>query len=329
MGQCAGYARNARKALLMVGVLLLALVGRARGESSLTNTPHTVEDLRNIEKQVEAVARKATPATVGIILRTSQGSGVVISKDGYILTAGHVAGQANQVVTVVFSNGKRVRARTLGINRTLDEAMVKIIDPGEWPFVEIGKSGELEVGDWCVALGHTGGFRRDRSPPVRLGRLLVNSRTVEITSCTLMGGDSGGPLFDLDGKVIGIHSRIGQTTTANMHVPIDLFIRDWDRLKKGEAWGARLAYKGNAMLGVGSVANEQGCLVQTVLNGSAAQKGGIKTKDIITRFDEQAVNDPDYLGDLILRHLPYDEVKVELLRDGKAMELTIKLGAKP
>src|SRR3954466_942030 len=106
----------------------------------------------------------------------------------------------------------------------------------------MGISGALHKAQWCIALGHPGGFKLGRTAPLRLGRILDLRGTFITTDCTLVGGDSGGPLFDLDGKVIGIHSRIGASTLANIHVPVDTYTETWDRLAAAEAWGDRFAF---------------------------------------------------------------------------------------
>src|SRR5438876_11640505 len=98
----------------------------------------------------------------------------------------------------------------------------------------MGKSDELTKGEWCLATGHPRGYKPGRTPPVRLGRDLTFGNTIIKTDCTLVGGDSGGPLFDMQGRVIGIHSRIGQTLAQNMHVPVDTYRETWDRLVKGD-----------------------------------------------------------------------------------------------
>src|SRR5207248_6192434 len=116
--------------------------------------------------------------------------------------------------------------------------LIKITENGKkWPFAEMSDSAKLKKGQWCLSLGHPGGFRRGRAPVVRLGRVLKFDTTLIQTDCTLVGGDSGGPLFDMEGKVIGIHSRIGGAITANVHVPADTYTETWDRLVKGEALG--------------------------------------------------------------------------------------------
>jgi S1-C subfamily serine protease len=201
----------------------------------------TVDDLKAIEAHVQLLLERITPAVVGLRVGPGQGSGVIISKDGYVLTAGHVSGKPNQNATIILPNGKTLKGKTLGQNTGIDSGLIKITDEGEYPFLDMGKSSALKVGQWVVAIGHPGGFRPNRTPVVRVGRILMNHPLVLRTDCTLVGGDSGGPLFDMTGKVVGIHSRIGgQAITENMHVPVDTFQQTWDRLAKAESWGGPL-----------------------------------------------------------------------------------------
>ena len=142
---------------------------------------------------------------------------------------------------VVTQDGKRLRAKSLGRNGGIDSGMMKILDPGPFPFVEMGKSSKMKVGQWCIGVGHPGGLKPNRGMVVRVGRILVNSNSFIRTDCFLVGGDSGGPLFNMQGEVIGIHSRIGaRLMSENMHVPMDTYSQTWERLAKGEAWGGIL-----------------------------------------------------------------------------------------
>ncbi len=200
-----------------------------------------------MEAKSEAAAAKVLAATVGIINqslagggRMGEGSGIVISEDGLILTAGHVMGQAGAELTVIFPDGRRANAKALGANFTRDSGLVKITDPGKWPHVEMGRSDELKPGAWCLALGHPGGVQKGRTPPVRLGRLLVAGRHGRflMSDATVISGDSGGPLFDLEGRVIGIHSNIGMNVNQNQHVPIDVFRSQWDDLLASKTFGS-------------------------------------------------------------------------------------------
>ena len=106
------------------------------------------------------------------------------------------------------------------------------------------------------------------------------------TDCTLVGGDSGGPLFDMHGRVIGIHSRIAAPTSANFHVPVEIYRETWQRLAASEEWNDEA--KG-AVIGIRGEDDEKGCLVTEVFPNLPADKAGIRAGDIITRFDGSSV----------------------------------------
>ncbi len=202
--------------------------------------PAGIEDLRALEQVAIRVAAQVLPATVGVELGGVRASGVVVSAEGDVLTASHVAGGPGRRVTVVFPDGHRVPAETLGLNPDVDGAMVRITQRGEWPFAPIAPAEELpEPGDWCLGTGHPGSWQPDRSPPIRLGRVIESNRYVIQTDCVIMPGDSGGPLFDLQGRVIAIHSRISDEPTVNLHVPAVTFLSTWDQLRSGQV--SRLA----------------------------------------------------------------------------------------
>jgi S1-C subfamily serine protease len=204
-------------------------------------TPTTVEELREIEAHVAKVVAKVMPAVVGVRVGPGQGSAVIVKDDGTLLTAGHVSGMPGQKGTVIRPGSVMHKGKSLGKNGGIDSGMMKILDEGKYPFAEIGKSADLKPGQWVIAIGHPGGFRPNRTPVVRVGRILVTTPFLIRTDCTLVGGDSGGPLFDMHGRVIGIHSRIGGfAITENVHVPIDTFVETWDKLAAGDNWGGQL-----------------------------------------------------------------------------------------
>ncbi len=298
--------------------------------------PKTVDDLKAIQARVEAVAKMALPATVGILLNDAQGSGVIVSKDGYVLTAGHVSGKPGQRIQIVLSTGRRVRAVTLGANNGIDSGMAKILDPGDYPFVPVGTAKNLSSGQWVVSLGHPGGYRRDRPPVVRLGRVLLTRDTLIGTDGPLFSGDSGGPMFDLDGRLVGIHSRIGSTTSANIHVPIDTFVATWDRLAKGDEWGSRTFLARGApgenapkaaALGVRAVADARGALVNQVYPGAGADAAGILEGDVITKINDRTVHSPDDIKEAVEKQKIGDAVRLQVVRASKVMDLQVKLTA--
>jgi len=134
--------------------------------------------------------------------------------------------------------GREVKGKALGRDMDRDAALAQITEPGEYPFVEMAASESVEEGEWVLALGHPGGYDPQRGAPLRIGRLWENdSKAYYRSDCTVSGGDSGGPLFDLEGRLIGIHSSISQNLSENRHVPIGVFAKDMERLKKGDVWG--------------------------------------------------------------------------------------------
>lgn len=285
--------------------------------------PRSVQDLRAIQERVKKVVVKVTPATVGIRFGSSAGSGVIVSKDGYVLTAGHISGEPDRTVTLIFPDGKRVKARTLGSERGVDSGMLKITDKGDWPFVEMGDSSKLKKGDWCLALGHPDGFKPGRTPVLRLGRVLSHGQRTVRTDCALVGGDSGGPLFDLDGKVIGIHSRIGSGLTFNIHVPVGAYRTNWDRMVKGEVWGGGFS---GPYIGVHLNPDAKECQIVEVEKGSPAEKAGLHPEDVVLRCGKKKIEDLDDLIGLIRRHKPGDELSLEVRRGTEILTLKVTVG---
>ena len=140
---------------------------------------------------------------------------------------------------MIFPDGRRAAAKALGANFSRDSGLAKITEAGKWPHVEMGHSDDIKPGAWCLALGNPGGIQQGRTPPIRLGRVLNAGKDARflVTDATVISGDSGGPLFDLEGRVIGIHSNIGTNVTQNQHVPIDVYRQQWNDLVAGKTFG--------------------------------------------------------------------------------------------
>jgi serine protease Do len=296
--------------------------------------PENVEDLKAMQEHVRKVVERVLPCTVGLRVGPGQGSGVIVSEDGYILTAGHVSGKPGQDVTIILPDGKQLKGKSLGRNGlpnaigSMDSGLVKITDDGKFPFLEMGKSGDLKKGQWCIAVGHPGGWKQGRSPVVRVGRILDKGPAAIRTDCTLVGGDSGGPLFDMEGRVIGINSRIGGPITANIHVPVDTYRETWDRLVSSEEWGAGLGGngKGSPYLGVQGDTENNRCKITSVTPNSPADKAGLRADDIVTKFNNNGIQDYDRLADLIRASKPGDRVILEVVRGGETMNLNVTIG---
>lgn len=278
--------------------------------------PTTIEQLRMMEELVAEVSAAAKPATVNIEMASAQGSGVVVTNDGYILTAAHVIGNnANRLAKITFPDGKKVDAVTLGVNNSFDSGMLKIIDDGPWPYLDIGESDPLNRGQWVLALGHPGGLKKDRGIVVRIGRLLTQFPGTLRTDCTLVGGDSGGPLIDMDGYVIGIHSRIGGELTDNMHVAIDVFSDEWDEL---ESAGTRPRLG----LSLKDETNE----ISAIRKGEAAEKAGLKKGDVIFEAASQPITNRDDLRKVMKDFRADDMITIVVVRDKEEKEFELKLG---
>ncbi len=300
------------------------LSGLASGETPI--------QLKQLESKVEDVARQGLPATVSLFSEKSEssGSGVIISQKGLILTAGHVV-EGLEEVTVVFPDGKQARGRVLGSNLSKDAAMVQLQSEGEWPFVVLGDSRAAKVGDFVISLGHAGGYDALRSPPVRFGRVVaLNPLGFIGTDCALIGGDSGGPLFNLKGEVIGIHSSIGASLMANNHTGVQNFKTDWARLEKGETWGRLtmnpLMNPDRPVIGfnvAGAVAG--GVQLAEVHPDSPADVAGMRRGDVVASIDSRPVKNLRELQGILSGHEPGDEVEVTFTRQGESMTRNVKL----
>ncbi|MBI2807230.1 MAG: serine protease [Planctomycetes bacterium] len=292
--------------------------------------PENVEDLKAIQDHVATVVENVSPAVVSVRVGSSSGSGVIVSKDGYILTAGHVSGAPGRAVTIYFHNGKIAKGKTLGGNHGIDSGMIKITTLGEWPFVDLGDSAAMKNGHWCMVIAHPGGFKPGRTPPVRLGRLLRANATTLTTDCILVGGDSGGPLFDMHGRVVGINSRIGNPLTANMHVPVNPFRDNWAKIAKSEVWGGKLGGgglgKSGPYLGVQTDPNGEGCVILRVTPGSPADLAGLKARDVVLKLNANAIASAAMLPKLVLSRKVGDVITLEVRRGEETLMLKVKIG---
>jgi len=285
------------------------------------SVPQSLDDLKAIQDHARAVLDRVIPTTVCLRVGGATGSGVIVSEDGLILTAGHVSGEPGRKIKVVLHDGRVVNGETLGRYRDIDSGMAKITDDGKWPYAELGVSKDLKAGQWCIATGHPGGFKKDRPPVVRLGRVGFFTDSLIQTDCTLVGGDSGGPLFDMTGKVIGIHSRIGNPIVANIHVPADTYRDYWDQLVAGEKVGENPVW-----LGVKADIDAKNCRLGDITPDSPAEEAGLKAGDVIVRFGGKEVGSYDDMVKLLRHKKPGDKVDLEVKRKDETLDLTVTLG---
>jgi serine protease Do len=305
------------------------------------SAPEDVADLKAIQEQVKTVLKKAMPATVAIVIPEpsgrgmAAGSGVIISESGFVLTAGHISQKPNQKCTLILPDGKRLNGETLGWNRSRDAGLIRITSKGKWPHAEMGDSGKLKPGQWCLTVGHPGGYKPGRTPVVRLGRILSANRSWLQTDTPLVGGDSGGPLFDLTGKVIGIHSWISRSISGNMHVPVNTYRNDWDRLAKAEVWGTMMGGgppqrpTSSAYMGVVFSSETDDLVISEITVKTPAEKAGLRKGDVLVRIDDRKLESRPDLSRYLRRKKPGEEVEVEVERDGKPVIVKMKLIQRP
>jgi len=295
--------------------------------------PENASDLAELQEHVKKIIKKVAPATVGIRIGNSAGSGVIIDAEGHVLTAGHVSGKPGRTCLIILPDGKEVKAKTLGQNVGIDSGLIKITAKGNYPHIEMGDSSKIKPSQWVLAVGHPGGFKKGRTPVVRLGRVMATNNRVIRTDCTLVGGDSGGPLFDMTGKVIGIHSRIGFSITENVHVPVKTYKDTWTRLAKGESWGGGLlslfGRRGAPYLGVRFERGGDDLKILEVYKDTPASKAGLKAGDVILSMDGKSLKSRDDLIEFMQLKKVDQDVVIVLQRDDEEIKIKLKLGKRP
>jgi serine protease Do len=290
--------------------------------------PKSLEQLRDMEKQQEEIASRVGPCTVNVAIGAAQGCGVIVTRDGYVLTAAHVGMRPGKTAVITFSDGRQVTATTLGMNRVVDAGLMKINEGqnkgADWPHATLGRSENLKPGMWCIASGHPGGYERGRGPVTRVGRILKVREDSIVTDCALIGGDSGGPLFDLSGRLIAVHSRIGNDVADNLHIPVEHFDKSWDRLARSEAWGYLEGFR--PVLGVQGDANSPVARISVVKVQSPAELAGFKVGDIIEQFGDAPIGSFKSLTTAVADTMPGERVPCWINRGGERIRLTVEIG---
>jgi len=266
-----------------------------------------------------------------------QGSGFIVSADGLILTNAHVVRDAKDV-TVKLTDRREFQAKVLGSDPKTDVAVLKI-DAKNLPVVPMGSSRDLKVGEWVLAIGSPFGFENSVSAGVvsAKGRSLPDDSFVPFiqTDVAVNPGNSGGPLFNTRGEVIGINSQIYSRTGGyqglSFAIPIDLATKIKDQIvATGKASHARLGVAiqevNQTLADSFKLDKPEGALVSNVDTGGPADQAGLKTGDVIRKVNGQAIIASGDLPALIGQSAPGEKVTLEVWRQGKREELTARLG---
>ena len=292
------------------------------------NAATSLADLRSMERHVKGLAARVSPAVVAVEVGNGSGSGVVISADGLVLTAGHVCGGPDRSVRFTFPDGKTARGKTLGRSYESDTGLMRITDRGPWPHAAMGALAQARVGDWVLALGHPGGFDLRRSLVVRLGRIIRLEAGALQTDCTISPGDSGGPLLDMHGRVIGIHSAISTSVAENFHVAVTEFYDRWDLMAKG-AGGEEPAAAPRAYVGASGVNGAGGCRLTEVEENSPAARAGLKVGDVVLKVNGRAIRVSEAFRRWVDEAEPGETLNLEVKRGEEVLSVKVKLEAPP
>ncbi len=265
------------------------------------------------------------------------GSGFIVSADGYILTNAHVVDHADEVM-VRLTDRREYKAKVVGADKQSDVALIKIEAKG-LPTVKIGDSRAAKVGEWVVAIGSPYGFDNSVSAGIvsAKGRSLPDSSYTPFiqTDVAVNPGNSGGPLFNLAGEVIGINSQIysrsGGYQGISFAIPIEVAMKVKDQLARtGHVNRGRLGVtvqEVNATLADSfGLDRPRGALVSSVDASSPAEKGGIQVGDIILKYDGNVIERSADLPALVADKGPGARATVEVWRKGGAKSLTVATG---
>lgn len=275
--------------------------------------------------------------------QTGQGSGFLISKDGYILTNTHVVGDVDKI-TVRLADGRECVAKRIGADSKTEVALIKI-EGADFPSLAIGDPSKLEIGEWCIAIGNPFGLKETLTVGVvsAKGRNNIGITDYEDfiqTDAAINPGNSGGPLLNIDGEVVGIntaiYSRSGGYMGIGFAVPIDMAMQIKEQLAtKGKVTRGFIGIAMNP----GEVTQQMaesfgrkeagGVLVAEVTPDSPAEKAGLKSGDIIVELNGKKVDDNLTFRKTIANMVPGSVIKLGVFRDGKQRTVSVTVGEFP
>jgi serine protease Do len=277
-------------------------------------------------------------------IRRGQGSGFIVSTDGYILTNNHVVRDASKI-TVKMSDEKELQARVIGTDPATDIAVIKV-DANDLPAVELGDSDTLKVGQWVLAIGNPFGLSHTVTAGIvsAKGRSGLRFADAELeyqdfiqTDAAINFGNSGGPLINIDGKVVGINSAIysqsGGYIGIGFAIPVNMAKYIYEQLlAEGKVtrgyigvYGEDVSDEMAEMLGA---KGHKGVVVNNIVEGSPAEKAQLQTGDIIIKKDGKKIENWDSFRNEVARIPPGEKIKLTVIRDGKEKDIEIELAAR-
>ena len=364
---CRKMILSALQVLIMIAVLSMAAAS-ARADNGL-------QTLRETSKAFSAVANKAIPAVVSVKVEKAveaeqsfghqfpfgeqffdprfrnrqqpprkhqqfgQGSGFIISEDGYILTNNHLVGDAEKV-TVKLTDGREFTAETIGTDPKSDVAVIKI-DGENLPVIELGDSDAAEIGEWVIAIGNPFGLAATVTVGIisAKGRSNIGLTDYENfiqTDAAVNPGNSGGPLLNLEGKAVGIStaifSRSGGYMGISFAIPANMARAIKDQLvESGTVTRGKIgAYIQDVTIDLArsfDLKTGSGVLIGGIVAGSPAEKAGLKEGDIVLKLDDEAVENAVLFRNAISMRKPGSTVDLLVYRDGREKKITVRIGS--
>ncbi|MGR9089929.1 MAG: DegQ family serine endoprotease [Gammaproteobacteria bacterium] len=272
---------------------------------------------------------------------SSLGSGFIISDDGYVISNYHVVKDADEII-VRLSDRREFVATVVGTDPRSDLAVLKVESDQPLPSLKLGKSSELDVGEWVLAIGSPFGFDHSVTAGIvsAKGRSLPNENYVPFiqTDVAINPGNSGGPLFNLDGEVVGVNSQIYSRTGGFMGlsfaIPIDVVMNVYTQLREKGAvtrgWlGVLIQDVTRELAESFKMSKPHGALVSKVLPDSPAAKAGFKAGDIIVKFNNHKIDTSAELPPLVGTAAVGGSTPVEIIREGNRKKLSVQIGELP
>jgi serine protease Do len=274
-------------------------------------------------------------------IKQGQGSGFIVTADGYIITNNHVVKDAD-TITVILNDGKEYSAKLIGHDPNTDIAVVKI-DAKNLPFLKLGNSDQLEIGQWVVAIGNPLGLQASLTAGIVNAKNRNNLALADIedfiqTDAVINQGNSGGPLLNLNAEVVGVNTAIATNTGGYMGIGFAIpsniakFVMD-QLIAKGNVsrgyLGVTLQKVDSDLAQAFGLEKVEGALVADVAKDSPAEKAGIKQGDVILKINQQLVDSIAALRNAISFMEPQTPVTLTLLRDGKTFDSKVIIGSYP
>ena len=277
----------------------------------------------------------------------SLGSGFIISADGYVVTNNHVVSPSGrgsvEEITVTMPDGKEYEAELVGTDASSDLAVLKIEGRNDFPFVNFGDSRQARVGDWVVAIGNPFGLGGTVTSGIvssvlrTTGQGGAYDRYIQ-TDAAINRGNSGGPLFDMQGNVIGINNAIfspsggsvgiGFAIPAETAAPIVAKLRAGEEIQRGYL-GVQIQPVTEDMASSLGIARNRGEMIQGVQAGQPAERAGLEAGDIVLKVNGQDVTPDQSLSYLVANIKPGQTIPLEVIRDGERRKLNITVGKRP